>query len=286
MVKNYTHNEMADTLTDAALAEDVLANPALTDTAFKESEAAPSWDENLNNSDAAEQIEAKIKEARRAASARDLDSANNLFEDARLLASQSTTGPSELNILNEWGRLNLDSQNYKKAETVFKLALKRTYAILGAGTMLAAQQHNALGGLYWTLGKYEDCFEHYQTVFKTLFEICGYFHPDTIEVMGKLGAVSLQLDLNVGAESILNRAVSVVVQIHGDHSPLLPHMLNTLAMVQERLGFDDKAEHCYEWALTILNDTRPGEHNIGVEDINIIQDNLKELRERLSSENS
>ncbi|MCD6380036.1 sigma 54-interacting transcriptional regulator, partial [bacterium] len=93
------------------------------------------------------------------------DSALKLYKESRAIADSNGYQREKALVLGGLGRIYLEAENYTKAESCFRKALRIAYKAFPKGDV-ALEQHISLGELYLSIGDYEESSDSFKKALK------------------------------------------------------------------------------------------------------------------------
>lgn len=163
-----------------------------------------------------------------------------------------------LDVLNSLGLLYAEQGRLEKAEAMYQQALQASNTERGDTSIFRV--YNNFGILCRSQGRLEEAEEMYRAALEGYEERLGGNHPSTLDVVNNLGVLfanqsKLQEDQQLlqqklqRAEEMFQKAVDGYQRQLGWSHPSSLGAINNLARCYADLGWLDKAEEYYGWAL-------------------------------------
>lgn len=121
----------------------------------------------------------------------------------------------------------------------------------GPGHLDVARAEGALGGAYFSLGRYQEALEHHERARKAYEEILGPTHPDCANPLIDMGEVHRRRGDVAGAVAMTERSLAILTPALGAAHPQVGKMHNNLAVSLGEMARYDEARRHFELALDI-----------------------------------
>lgn len=121
----------------------------------------------------------------------------------------------------------------------------------GPAHLNVARAEAALGGAYFSLGRYQKALEHHERARKAYEEILGPTHPDCATPLIDMGEVHRRRGDVAGAVVMTERSLAILTPGLGPEHPQVGKMHNNLAVSLGEMARYDEARRHFELALAI-----------------------------------
>ncbi|KAJ7474070.1 hypothetical protein FB451DRAFT_1367085 [Mycena latifolia] len=146
------------------------------------------------------------------------------------------------NFRAQYGKMFLNTYNYKKAEQLLVVAVEKYRQVLGEDHVATLDVMGNLAVAYWRLGQYKSAEQLLILVLEKRRKHLGENHPDTLVAMIELACTYDRLGQFKEAAELRTVAVEKRRQILGDEHPSTLLAMNDLALANNRLGQFKTAE--------------------------------------------
>ncbi len=150
--------------------------------------------------------------------------------------------------------------DYARCESLLKRALDIKEKKLEASHPDIAQTLNSFGLVLSDKGDYTKAVTFYQRALQIREKSLGANHPGVATTLNGLATLYIDTADYTKSESLLLRALEIYEKIYGPNSPNSANELNNLALLYSKKGDYDKAEEFYKRAFEMNKKLLPPEH--------------------------
>jgi tetratricopeptide (TPR) repeat protein len=179
-----------------------------------------------------------------------------VLQEAQKTAFQLTDARSRAELLNAWSALHLKLGRLPAAEAELLEARRIVMQIPNPGDLLPTVLHN-LAAIEMRTGRYPEALSHEQEAMRLWEKALGPNHPTLIRGWASLASLQYVIGQPQQAKLSLERALRSVEKTYGPAHPLVPDLLESEAIVLDKLKLKREARRARERAQTIRRKEGP-----------------------------
>jgi tetratricopeptide (TPR) repeat protein len=157
---------------------------------------------------------------------------------------------SRAELLNAWSALHLKLSQLSTAETELNEARRIVMKLADPGDLLPAVLHN-LAGVEMRTGQYAEALNHEQEALRRLDKMLAPDHPMLIRGWASLASLQYMMGHPQDARISLDRALRSAEKIYGAAHPLLADLLESDAIILDKLKLKSSARQARDRARKI-----------------------------------
>jgi len=179
-----------------------------------------------------------------------------VLQEAQKTAFQLTDGRSRAELLNAWSALHLKLGRLPAAEAELLEARLIAMQIPGPGDILPTVLHN-LAAIEMRTGRYTEALSHEQEAMRLWEKALSPDHPTLIRGWASLASLQFVIGQPQEAKLSLEKALALVEETYGPTHPLVADLLESDAIVLDKLKLKREARRARERAQTIRRKQAP-----------------------------
>jgi len=179
-----------------------------------------------------------------------------VLQEAQKTAWQLTDGVSRAELLNAWSALHLKLGQLAAAEAELQEAGRVVMKVANPGNLLPAVLHN-LAAVEMRTGRYAEALSHEQEAIGLLEKTLAPDHPTLIRGWASLASVRYMMGRPQEARASLDRAIAAAEKAYGPSHALLADLLDSDAVVLDKLKLKKDARLARERAKKIRGSNAP-----------------------------
>jgi tetratricopeptide (TPR) repeat protein len=179
-----------------------------------------------------------------------------VLEEAQKTAAQLTDGRSRAELLNAWSALHLKLGRLTAAEAELQEARRIVTQISEPGDLLPTVLHN-LAAIEIRTGRYAEALSEEQEAMRVWEKTLSPNHPTLIRGWASLASLQYLIGQPQEAKTSLERALALVEKSYGPTHPLVADLLESDAIVLDKLKLKREARRARERAKTIRGREAP-----------------------------
>jgi|SRR5579864_50294 len=178
------------------------------------------------------------------------------LEEAQKTAFQLTDSRSRAELLNAWSALHLKLGRLPAAEAELLEARRIVMQIPKPGDLLPTVLHN-LAAIEMRTGRYPEALSHEQEAMRLWEKALSRDHPTLIRGWASLASLQYVIGQPQEAKRSLEKALASVEKTYGPTHPLVADLLESDAIVLDKLKLKREARRARERAQTIRRKEAP-----------------------------
>jgi tetratricopeptide (TPR) repeat protein len=179
-----------------------------------------------------------------------------VLQEAQKTAFQLTDGRSRAELLNAWSALHLKLGRLPAAEAELLEARLIAMQIPGPGDILPTVLHN-LAAIEMRTGRYTEALSHEREAMRLWEKALSPDHPTLIRGWASLASLQFVIGQPQEAKLSLEKALASVEETYGPTHPLMVDLLESDAIVLDKLKLKREARRARERAQTIRRKQAP-----------------------------
>ena len=179
-----------------------------------------------------------------------------VLQETQKTASQLTDSRSRAELLNAWSALHLKQGRLPAAEAELLDARRLVMQTPGPGDLLPTVLHN-LAAIEMRTGRYPEALSHEQEAIRLWEKALSRNHPTLIRGWASLASLQYLIGQTQEAKLSLERALTAVEKTYGPTHPLVADLLESDAIVLDKLKLKREARRARERAQTIRQKEAP-----------------------------
>jgi tetratricopeptide (TPR) repeat protein len=179
-----------------------------------------------------------------------------VLQEAQKTAFQLTDARSRAELLNAWSALHLKLGRLPAAEAELQEARRIVMQIPNPGDLLPTVLHN-LAAIEMRTGRYPEALSHEQEAMHLWEKALSRDHPTLIRGWASLASLQYVIGQPQEAKLSLEKALASVEKTYGPIHPLVADLLESDAIVLDKLKLKREAKRARERAQTIRRKQAP-----------------------------
>ena len=179
-----------------------------------------------------------------------------VLQEAQKTAWHLTDGVSRAELLNAWSALHLKQGQLSAAEAELQEARQLVTNLAGAGDLLPTVLHN-LAAVEMRTGRYPEALGNEQEAFEQLEKTLAPDHPTLIRAWASMASLQYMMGQPREARNSMERALMSAEKTFGPTHPFVADLLESDAIVLDKLKFKKEAKLARERARKIRGTAAP-----------------------------